>query len=67
MRTPKPYYFKNGVVEFYVKNKVIYYNVKKWSEDGLTQCLYKTGKYDGNIDGLIESITKDNVITGKTV
>ena len=53
MRTPKPYYFKFGVVEFFVKNNVIYYDVLKWSENGLNQYLHKTGKYDGNIEDLI--------------
>lgn len=53
MRTPKPHYFKFGVVEFYVKNKVIYYKVKKWTEDGMKQYVLETGKYDGNIDNLL--------------
>ncbi len=36
IRTPKPHYFNNGVIEFYVKNKQIYYQVKLWLKDGLT-------------------------------
>lgn len=53
MRTPRPYYFKFGVVEFFVKNKEIHYKVKKWTENGLSQYLYKTGKYDGNINNVL--------------
>lgn len=53
MRTPRPHYFKFGVVEFFVKNKEIHYRVKKWNENGLNQYLYKTGKYDGSIDNVL--------------
>lgn len=53
MRTPKPYYFKNGVIVFFVKDKIIYYKIIKWSEDGMIQWSDKLGKYDGSMENLI--------------
>ncbi len=53
MRTPKPYYFKHGVVVFFVKDKQIHYKVIKWSEDGFFSWVYGIGKYDGNIERII--------------
>lgn len=46
VRTPKASYFDGGVVEFYVKNKQIYYKTVIWTKDGTKQFTFETGKYD---------------------
>ena len=57
VRTPKPHYFNNGVIEFYVKNKQIYYKVKLWLKDGSTQFLFKEGKFENiTIPQLIDEV-----------
>lgn len=48
IRTPKPQYFKCGVVEFYVKNKQIHYKVWLWLVDGTSQFELSTGRYESN-------------------
>ena len=65
VRTPKPYYFEHGVIEFYVKNGVIYYQTMLWLKDGLTQFKFETGKYDiatNNFKEIINRV-KQNVST----
>ena len=49
MSTPRPYYFKNGVVVFYVKEKQVYYNVMVWNDSGLKQFSIDSGKYNGEL------------------
>ena len=57
IRTPKPHYFNNGVIEFYVKNKQIYYQVKLWLKDGLTQFLFKEGKFENiTVNQLVDDV-----------
>lgn len=46
-RPPRIYYFKHGVIEFFVKSKQIFYNLKIWNKEGTHQSLIKTGKYNG--------------------
>ena len=55
IRSPKPKYFQNGVVNFYVMNKVIYFKVWLWLKDGLKQFELTRGKYesDQQIDEII--------------
>ncbi len=36
-KCPRPFYFKHGVITYYVKKKQIYYNVLKWDDLGLNQ------------------------------
>ena len=57
IRTPKPEYFKCGMVEFYVKNKEIHYKIWLWLVDGTSQFEYQRGKYesDEQIKRLIQS------------
>lgn len=57
IRTPKPVYFKCGVVEFFVKNKQIHYKAWLWLIDGTSQFEYKRGKYesDDQINALIKN------------
>lgn len=56
IHTPKPEYFKCGVVEFYVKKKQIYFKVSLWLIDGFTQYELLTGKYESKSQ--IENIIK---------
>lgn len=56
IRTPKPVYFKCGMVEFYVKEKVIYYKVWLWLVDGLSEFEYGRGKYES--DNQIKELIK---------
>lgn len=46
MRVPKTLYHNGFVVMFHVKNKEIFYDVYKWSKDGLNDALIKSGKYN---------------------
>ena len=46
MRVPKTFYDNGFVVTFHVKNKDIFYEIFKWSEDGILSALLKTGKYN---------------------
>ena len=54
MVTPRPVYFKNGVVEFYVKNRVVHYKTVLWSKDGLVQFIFDQGKYEGDSDKIVK-------------
>ena len=54
VRTPRPVYFKHGVIEFFVENKIVYYRTILWSEDGLTQFVLESAKYQGNSDELVK-------------
>ncbi len=53
-RTPRPVYFDHGVVEFFVRNKVVHYRTIKWNEDGLLQFPLATGIYHGDSDQLVK-------------
>ena len=46
MRVPKTFYHNWFEVCFRVKNKEIFYDILKWSEDGLNLALLKYGKYN---------------------
>ena len=43
IRTPRPYYFKGGVVEFFVKNKQVYFKTLIWNNEGSLQFEFETG------------------------
>lgn len=44
IRTPRPFYFKHGVVEFFVYQKTVHYVTKVWNENGTNQSILETGK-----------------------
>lgn len=48
IRTPKPRYFTHGIIEFYVKDKQIYYKGLLWLKDGLFQFEFAKGKYESD-------------------
>lgn len=57
IRTPRPVYFKNGVIEFYVYKKEIYYKAKLWLRDGTSQITIKDRKFLGDADSIVKEIT----------
>jgi hypothetical protein len=57
-KTPRPVYFKNGVVEFYVRDKVVHYKTVLWSKDRLVQFVFDQGKYDGDSDEIVKKASQ---------
>ena len=57
IHTPKTKYFENGVVYFNVHGKIIFFSVKLWLIDGLTQFTFKDGIYES--EEQIEKIIKE--------
>ena len=43
IRTPRPHYFKGGVVEFFVKDKQVYFRTLIWNNEGSLQFEFETG------------------------
>ena len=60
VHTPKTKYFENGVVEFFVHKKIIFFNAKFWLKDGLTQFTFKQGIYES--DDQIDKIIKEALL-----
>ena len=54
IRTPKPHYFKHGVVEFFVKNKQIHYKTVMWNPDGTNHFVLEVGIFENNIDDIVK-------------
>lgn len=52
IRTPRPKYFDGGVVEFFVKDKTVYYKTLIWVKDGSKQFEFEQGKYNESITPL---------------
>lgn len=44
IRTPRPLYQDGFVMEFYVKEKQVYYKISKWNPDGYSQGELQKGK-----------------------
>ena len=44
IHTPKTIYYNGLVLDFYVKNKEIFYNLKKWDGSGYNQSLIESAK-----------------------
>ena len=44
VHTPKTIYKNGMVVEFYVKNKVTFYKISRWINEGVNQVSLATGK-----------------------
>lgn len=44
IHTPKTIYSNGLVLDFYVKNKEIFYNLKKWDGSGYNQSLIESAK-----------------------
>lgn len=47
VRTPKIIYKHGLVMEFYVKNKEIYYRIFVWSKDGMNRSLIEENALNG--------------------
>ena len=61
IRTPKPVYFKQGVMIFYVKDKIIYYIVKLWTDDGFHQATVQEARLGTqNPQDIITKLTSQN-------
>lgn len=57
MSTPRPYYFKNGVVVFFVRDKQVYYNVLMWNDSGMKQFSVRSGKYNNDdLDLIVKGV-----------
>jgi len=54
LRTPRPHYFNNGVIEFYVYKKEIYYKTKLWLQDGLSQIVFEDKKFLGDVNSIVK-------------
>lgn len=44
VHTPKTIYKNGMVVEFYVKNKITFYKISRWINEGVNQVSLATGK-----------------------
>lgn len=44
VHTPKTIYKNGMVVEFYVKNKITFYKISRWINEGINQVSLATGK-----------------------
>ena len=44
IRTPKTIYKNGFVVDFYVENKIVYYMIFKWTENGYVRSDLESGK-----------------------
>lgn len=61
IRTPKPIYFKEGVMVFYVKDKIIYYIIKLWTSDGYHQATIQEARLETqNPQDIITKLTQQN-------
>ncbi len=58
VRNPRPKYFDGGVVEFFVKDGVVYYRTLIWTKDGSTQFEFETGKYDESVTSLNDIVNR---------
>ncbi|UVF62337.1 hypothetical protein [Nitrososphaeria virus YSH_462411] len=43
----RPFYFKHGVIEFFIKKKQNFFRFFVWNEDGTNRSLISIGKYNG--------------------
>ena len=50
MRTPKPYYFEGGVIEFSVNGIELKYKCSLWNDHGFSQYTFEQGKIDTTQD-----------------
>ena len=50
MRTPKPYYFEGGVINFSVNGNELSYTAKLWNDHGYSQYTFEQGKIDTTQD-----------------
>jgi len=53
LRVPKNKYFKHGVVQFYAKNKEIYFRVYLWIENGSKRILFRDSKFNITLDEIL--------------
>lgn len=44
IHTPKTIYNDGLVMDFFVKNKEVYYKLSKWNEEGTSQALIESAK-----------------------
>lgn len=54
MSTPRPIYFKHGVIEFYVRNQIVNYRTRIWTENGMCQFVAAQGVYQNNSEELLK-------------
>ncbi len=58
VRTPKPVYFKGGLVEFFVKNKIRWYRTIIYTKDGMTQFEFERGIYSENLTPIKDIVNR---------
>lgn len=59
IRSPRPVYFKHGVIVFYVKDEIVHYIVKLWRDEGFKQYPIEEGVLGTqNITDIISKITQ---------
>ena len=46
VHTPRPIYFDGGVIDFFMKNKQMYFKTLIWIKDGSKQFEYESGKFN---------------------
>ena len=57
-RTPRPHYFEHGVIEFFVKAKVVWYRILLWNKEGTHLSVMETGNYINNKDKLVKEASQ---------
>jgi len=64
-RTPRPVYFDHGVVEFFVRNKIVNYRTVIWNKNGTSQFILETGLYNNNSDEIVKKAQQTFVTVSK--
>ena len=57
-RTPRPHYFEHGVVEFFVRDRVVHYKTSVWIEGGTLQFEFEQGKYNESLTPINEIVSR---------
>ena len=67
LRVPKNHYFKYGLVQFYAKNKEIYFRVYLWINNGSTRILFRDSKFNVSLEEILAEAKGSQTFTNVEV